>query len=134
MTLLLQIVLIAASIGLLVFIGQSIKKAKMRIEDSLFWIILAVLIFLLSIFPQIAAFFSDLLGFQAPVNFIYLFFIFVLLVKCFSSSKHISELDNKVKELSQQIAVDRLDHYERKELGRDQEFSITEPGKSQENK
>ena len=131
---LLQITLVAASIGLFAFIGQSIKKAKMRIEDSLFWVVLAVLIFLLSVFPQIAAFFSNLLGFQAPVNFIYLFFIFVLLVKSFTSSKHISELDNKVKELSQQIAVDRLDHYERKELGRDQEFSITEPGKSQENK
>jgi hypothetical protein len=134
MSVVLRIILVIASFGLLAFIGQSIKKAKMRIEDSLFWVFLSILIFILSIFPQIASTFSDLLGFQAPVNFIYLFFIFILLVKSFNTSKQVSELNNKVKELSQQIAVDRLDHYERKELGRDQEFSITEPGKSQENK
>ena len=104
----------------------------MRIEDSLFWIILAVLIFLLSIFPQIASFFSNLLGFQAPVNFIYLFFIFILLVKSFYSSKHISELDNKVKELSQQIAVDRLDHYERKTRGPEQNDCSNHFNKPQE--
>lgn len=115
MSIAIQLVLIIVSLMLLLFVLSSIKKSKMRIEDSLFWIFLVMLIFVLSIFPQIATAISDLLGFQAPINFVFLFFIFVLLLKSFSTSKHASELENKVKELSQQIAVDRLDHYERKE-------------------
>jgi len=34
-------------------------------------------------------------------------------VKCFTMSRHTSQLETKIKELTQQIAVDRLDHYER---------------------
>lgn len=64
---------------------------------------------------QIATALSDAIGFIAPVNFIFLFFIFVLLLKSFHSSLQVSQLNTRVKELSQQIAIDRLDHFERKE-------------------
>ncbi|MCH4184706.1 MAG: DUF2304 domain-containing protein [Eggerthellaceae bacterium] len=115
MTIALQIILIVAAIGLVYFVARGIRKFKMRIEDSLFWIFLSALILILSIFPQIATACADIAGFQAPVNFIFLFFIFVLLLKCFYTSRHTSQLENKVKELAQQVALDRLDHYQRKE-------------------
>ncbi len=109
----LRIVLIIASICLAAFVMRGIGKSKMRIEDSLFWIFLSLLILILSIFPQIASWCADVTGISAPVNFIFLFFIFVLLVKCFYTSRHTSQLETKVKELSQQVAIDRLEHYER---------------------
>ena len=109
----LRILLFVASVLLFVFLMGSIKKSKMRIEDALFWIALSAVILILSIFPQIAGGLSDLFGFIAPVNFVFLLFIFILLVKSYYMSKRISELDTKVKELTQQIAIDRLDHHER---------------------
>lgn len=116
----LRIVLILASIFLIVWVMRGIKKSKMRIEDSLFWVFLALLILILSVFPEIASTLSTFLGFEAPVNFIFLFFIFVLLMKCFYTSIHTSQLETKVRELTEQIAINQLGHYER-EQNRDSE-------------
>ena len=43
---------------------------------------------------------------QLPVNFIFLFFIFVLLVKMFLMTIELSTLENKVKDLTQELALE----------------------------
>lgn len=113
MSVFLQAILLIAAASLTLFVVRSVKKSKMMIEDAFFWIVLSFLILLLSIFPQIGYWCSNLFGFQAPINFVFLFFIFVLLVKGFITSRHASQLETKVRELSEQVAYDRLDHYER---------------------
>ena len=113
----LRIILIVAAIGLMAFLLHSIKKSKMSIEDAMFWVAVSLLIVLMSIFPQIPSLLSDAIGFQSPVNFVFLFFIFILILRDFFSNRRISQLENRVKELTQQIAIDRLDHYERRHLG-----------------
>lgn len=112
----LRIILIVAAIGLIVFLLHSIRKSKMSIEDALFWTGFSLLILLMSIFPEIPSFLSDTIGFMSPVNFVFLFFIFVLIIRDFLSNRRISQLENRVKELTQQIALDRLDHYQRRHL------------------
>ena len=112
----LRVILLIAAIGLVVFLLHSIKKSKMSIEDALFWMGFSFLILLMSIFPEIPSFLSDTIGFMAPVNFVFLFFIFVLIIRDFLSNRRISQLENRVKELTQQIALDRLDHYQRRHL------------------
>lgn len=112
----LRVILLIAAIGLVVFLLHSIKKSKMSIEDALFWMGFSFLILLMSIFPEIPSFFSDTIGFMSPVNFVFLFFIFVLIIRDFLSNRRISQLENRVKELTQQIALDRLDHYQRRHL------------------
>ena len=113
MSVALRVVLIVSAVAMAAFMLRSIKKSKMQIEDTLFWALITLLILLLAIFPQIGSALSDVMGFQAPVNFVFLFFIFVLLMKSYHSTRTVSELETKVKELSEQIALDRLDHYER---------------------
>ena len=110
------VILLIAAIGLVVFLLHSIKKSKMSIEDALFWMGFSFLILLMSIFPEIPSFLSDTIGFMSPVNFVFLFFIFVLIIRDFLSNRRISQLENRVKELTQQIALDRLDHYQRRHL------------------
>lgn len=112
----LRVILLIAAIGLVVFLLHSIKKSKMNIEDALFWMGFSFLILLMSIFPEIPSFLSDTIGFMSPVNFVFLFFIFVLIIRDFLSNRRISQLENRVKELTQQIALDRLDHYQRRHL------------------
>lgn len=78
----LRLVLIVASLVTLIFISRKIRNSKVKLEDSIFWICFAALIFLLSLFPEVFYFLSDVVGFQAPVNFVFLFFCF-----CSVSSK-----------------------------------------------
>ena len=103
----LRIVLVVGAVGLLAFVLYNIRKSKLRIEDSLFWFILSALILVIAVFPGVVSACSRLLMFQAPVNFVFLAFIAVLLVKCFTMSIRISQLQTKLEELTQRIALDR---------------------------
>lgn len=114
LSLALRIILIVAALGLIVFLLRSIKKSKMNISDSMFWLAFSLLIFLLSIFTEIPLWLADVIGVMSPVNFVFLVFIFILIVRDFLSNRRISQLENRVKELTQQIALDRLDHYTRR--------------------
>ena len=61
----------------------------------------------MGVFPQILTRIAKILGFQSPVNMVYLIVIFVLIVKLFYNTLHISALENKIDSLVQQIAIDR---------------------------
>ena len=47
-----------------------------------------------------------MIGMQLPVNFIFLLFIFVLMVKLFFMTIELSTLENKVKDLTQELALE----------------------------
>lgn len=106
MTMMLRLVLIVVSVATTLLIMRKIRQSKMKIEDSVFWIGFLFLLILFSIFPQIAYVLSDLAGTQAPVNFIFLFVIFLLMVRMFRMTVKISQLETKVKELAQKMAID----------------------------
>lgn len=115
MSIVLRLALTVVSVITFMVIVRKIRNAKVQIENSLFWIVFAVGLLILSFFPQIAIFAAQLLGIQAPVNFIFLFFIFVLLLHQFFNSIKISQLENKVKELTQELAVRELSKKENEE-------------------
>lgn len=83
MTMLLRTVLVLVSVLTTLVIMRKIRQSKMRIEDSVFWIGFLFLLILFSLFPQIVFLMSDMTGTQTPVNFIFLFVIFVLILRMF---------------------------------------------------
>lgn len=103
----LRILMILGAVFLMVFMIKKIRQAKVKIEYAVFWIIFSGILVLMGIFPQLFYWVSELLGFQAPINMIYLVIIFVLIVKLFLISVQISQLENKVDSLTQQVAIDR---------------------------
>lgn len=103
---LLRGVLIAASVLTTLLIMRKIRKEKMMIEESLFWIGFSFMLILFSIFPQIVFKMSDMVGTQSPSNFIFLFIIFVLIVRMFQMSMKISQLEAKFKDLVARMAID----------------------------
>lgn len=111
MTTALRITLIVASLLLLVFIAKKVRSSKVKLEDSIFWFCFAVLLLIASIFPQIFYVLSDIAGTMAPVNFVFLFFIFVLLVQSFNLTMRISQADTKIRELTQQLAIEKYERY-----------------------
>lgn len=109
MTLTLRIVLVVASALVLVLVVRKIRNSKVRLEDTLFWLLLAFALLVVSIFPQIFDFLSEAAGIYSTTNFVFLFFIFVLLIKCFTMGIQISQLDIRVKELTQYLAIEKFE-------------------------
>ncbi len=101
----LRIILIAVSFLSIVFCLYKIRKSKLKIEYSLFWIGFSILLFVISVFPQIPFWLSELCGIQSPVNFVFLFMIFILLIQLFKQTLKISHLEDMVQNLSEEIAL-----------------------------
>ena len=117
MTVTLRIILLIASILNCAWIIQRIRKAQTRIEDSVFWILFSGLLIGMSLFPQIIEWGAAITGVQSAVNFVFLSIIFVLMVKLFFMTIELSSLENKVKDLTQELALEEKEHRdEQKEL------------------
>ena len=99
MSLPLRAVLFGASIVSCIYVARKLRKSQIQVMDTFFWIALAMACILLSVFPGIASVFSVLMGFQAPVNFVFLF------MRCFLLSIRVSQLEAKITELTQEIAI-----------------------------
>ena len=106
MTTVLRVVLIIVSLLVFFVMMKKIRQAKVKIEDSMFWVLFALLLGVFSIFPGAADWLSDLVGTMSTANFIFMLMIFLLLIKNFAMSLRISQLETKVKELVQRIALD----------------------------
>ena len=83
MTPVFRIILIVVSLLTTFYILKKIRQSKLQIEYAIFWILFAGVLIVFSLFPWLVSMFTRLIGMQLPVNFIFLFFIFVLLVKMF---------------------------------------------------
>lgn len=105
MSLSLRIVLIIISMLTCFYIARKLRKSQMNINDTVFWIFFAFVLVLLSIFPGIAGWGSRLLGFQAPVNFVFVVVIFLLILRIFIMSIKISVLEDKLKNLTEEIGI-----------------------------
>lgn len=111
MTLPLRITLFASSLLTFAYMTMKIRNSKMRLEDSLFWFCFSALLLLVSIFPQAFFWLSSLVGTMSPSNFVFLFFIFILLIVCFKLSVRLSQLDTKLRELTQQLAIEKYERH-----------------------
>lgn len=107
----LRVVLVVVSILTLVFITKRVRSAKVELDDSIFWFCFAGLLLVVSLFPQIFYFLSEIAGTKAPVNFVFLFFIFILLILGFSLNMRISQMSTKLKELTQLLAIEKFERY-----------------------
>lgn len=117
MTTTLRVALILVSLSTCCLIMRKIRQSKMQIESAIFWIVLSLVLVVYSLFPGVADFCSGVLGIYATTNFLFLFAIFVLIVKVFYMSVHISQLESQVKELVQRIALDEKIRQEDEEAG-----------------
>lgn len=105
MTLTLRIVLIVASILVVLYTIRKIRKSQLNIDDSVFWIGFSLMLLIMSIFPQIVEFFTRLLGIASPVNFVFLFVIFLILIKLFKLAIDLSITKHRLNHLIQRIAI-----------------------------
>ena len=105
----LRFMLFFASAITCLYIGRKLKKSQIQVMDTVFWIGLSIIFVILSVFPDIATILSRLMGFQAPVNFIFLLMIFLLLIRCFFMSIRISQLEDRLRNLVEELAIRECD-------------------------
>ena len=109
MPLYLQCVLIIASVLFFIYVTTQIRKAKVKIDFTFFWIIFALFLLVISIFPNLVNLGARLAGISTPVTFVLVLIIFLLMYKVFSLSIHISIMQEKIEKLVQEIALREKD-------------------------
>ena len=105
MSTVLRIALILVSFLVMVFVLKKIRKTQLHIDDAIYWIVASVLLLIISIFPQIAIWMSQLLGIESPANFVFLFMIFVILIKLFNLAIDVSIQKQRLNRLIQKLAL-----------------------------
>ena len=112
MTVIFRVILVLVSILTMAFMMRKIRQAKVQIEAALFWVIMALILVVFSLFPAVADACAHLLGIDSTPNFLFLFMIFLLIVKVFGMTLQMSQMESRQKELVQRIALDQKDREE----------------------
>lgn len=105
MSIALRLLLLIASIFTFLYIVRKLRKSQLQVMDTVFWIVLATILIVLSIFPQIAYWIANILEIQSPVNFIFLLIIFMLMIRNFLLTIKVSQLEDKLKTLVEELAI-----------------------------
>ena len=105
MTVAFRVLLVLGSAWAFYYVLKNIRDQKLQINDSLFWFFFANLLLLLALFPGITFFFARILNIESPANLLFLVMLAILIYCSFQQSIRISQLDNKIKELTQNMTI-----------------------------
>lgn len=105
MSITLRIILIIGSCMSFLLCVTKIKQSKLKVENAVTWMLGSILLILMSIFYNAVAWISNLLGFIAPVNFVFFVMIAFLLIQTFIDNIQITILNEKIKDLDHYIAL-----------------------------
>ena len=89
------------------YVLRRVRQARVQIEDTIYWLALSAVLLLVAVFPGIAYWVSDLLGFVSPINCVYLIVIFLLLARQFVLSIRVSQLDSRLRILTERVALNQ---------------------------
>ena len=107
-----QGLLIFGAILMTYYILKRIRQSKLQIEYAIFWIIFSGILLVFSLFPFLVAMMTRMIGMELPVNFIFLLFILILILKAFFQTIETSALEGKVRNLTQRLAIEEKDRQE----------------------
>lgn len=97
-------ILFITSVIVLLFVLYNVVKNKMNIHYSLIWILWAISMIIISLFPNIVYWITGLLGIQLASNTIFLIFIFLLYCLSFYIFLMISKHNDELVKLNYEIA------------------------------
>ena len=91
------------------------KRGKIESRNSIVWLLGSLLLILMSIFSTGVEWISTQLGFEAPVNFVFVAISTFLLIEVYLNNLKLTELNEKIKNLNHYIALEKFE--ESKERG-----------------
>lgn len=106
-------------IGILamVLVLSDVKKKKFFEQESFFWVIGALVVLILALFPGVIILLANLIGVEYAPSLLFLIAIIFILYLLFRQSKQVSLLKEQVKDLGQKLVVMQkmIDEKEREE-------------------
>lgn len=105
----LSIVLFLGAFGFLVFIFSMIRSKSLEYKYAFTWILTSIAFIFVALFPQTVYAISGILGIETPVNALFsLLFLFLMNI-IFSLSIAISQSHDRIKTLTQEIGLMKLE-------------------------
>ncbi len=105
MSLHLRIFLLIISALFFVYIFIAVRKKALLLRDSLLWMLMALVMLLLAIFPGIAVWLSELIGIETPSNLVFFAALIMVLVLLFRQTAAMSKMTTQIARLTQEIAL-----------------------------
>lgn len=99
-----QFSLLTGSILTLIFVLVVAKRTRMNIHYTIIWIVWALIIIVLSLFPVLIDWIAKILSIATPVNAIFLIFIFLVYLISFYLFVRVSQQNEKIRTLTYEIA------------------------------
>jgi len=105
-------------VGIITFvlIVSTIRASKMRIKDAIFWILWTLTLSIFAFVPAFTRIMKNLIGIDDPAIFLFILVLSFSYFVIFHNSSIISQHEDKIKELSQIIAIQQL---EQKKINKD---------------
>lgn len=91
----------------IIYMIVSIRKNKLSVTNSFFWILFCICMLVLSIFPKSLDWLANLVGITYPPALFLTIAVVLLFVMNFIQSKKIEELQKKVIDLGQELSIVR---------------------------
>ena len=106
---------LTGSVLILLALFEMMRRHRLREKYAALWIRVAVVVLLGAFFPQIPAWFADLVGVTTPVNLVFFLGLLVLLVVCVQLSGEVSGLEHENQTLAEESALlrNRIETLER---------------------
>ena len=105
MPLIQKIFALSVSIVLLIIIVELVRRRKLKEEYSVLWIITGITIIVLSSWYRLLLFVTKMIGAVLPTSTLFLFSLLFLILISLHFSVKISMLTDKLKDVSQEIAL-----------------------------
>ncbi len=100
-----KIYFIIISVICMLYIIHDIRKKRFSIKESFWWVIASIVMLVLSIFPYSIDKLAKLFGIAYPPSLLFVFCDIFLIFIIFRNSKRISEQQEKITELAQNVAI-----------------------------
>ncbi len=109
-----RMILMIGAVGLFLYVLRGVRSARLKVQETFFWLLLTVVFVLLSVIPEIAGALAGFLGVMSPINLVFLVIIFLLLVKLFTMDRRLAKTEHQLVQMTQKIAIDKLEKSDNK--------------------
>lgn len=100
-----NIYFIIISIIVLFYVINVVRKKQFSIKESFWWVMGAIIMLLLSIFPHSIDYIAKILNIAYPPSLLFVICIVFILFINFRSSRKITDLQTKVTDLTQELSI-----------------------------
>lgn len=96
---------ILAALATLVFVVELLRRGILREKFAVLWLMVAVAVLVMAVFPQVVVAAAGLVGVQVPANLLFFLTAVVLLLVSVQLSYEVSRLEARTRRLAEEIAL-----------------------------